>query len=208
MAYNVHVISEGYSRMVSDSIMAANCTSTLLKGPNNIIVDTMTAWDKDVIVSGLKKHNMKCEDISYVICTHGHSDHIGNNNLFFNAKQHIVGFSINCRDHYSLHPFESGEVYKIDEDVSVLPTPGHTSEDVTVLVKTRDYGTVAVTGDLFEREEDLSEPSLWREVAGSQFPDKQETNRNKILAVADYIVPGHGPMFKVSQEIKNRLKPD
>uniref|UniRef100_A0A1B6MPN7 Metallo-beta-lactamase domain-containing protein n=1 Tax=Graphocephala atropunctata TaxID=36148 RepID=A0A1B6MPN7_9HEMI len=102
----------------------------------------------------------------------------------------------------------SGEVYKIDEDVSVLPTPGHTSEDVTVLVKTRDYGTVAVTGDLFEREEDLSEPSLWREVAGSQFPDKQETNRNKILAVADYIVPGHGPMFKVSQEIKNRLKPD
>ncbi|XP_046659472.1 metallo-beta-lactamase domain-containing protein 1 [Homalodisca vitripennis] len=206
MPYNIYVINEGYSRMVNKSTMAANCTSTLIKGPNNIIVDTMTPWDKDIIINGLKKHNVSCEDISHVICTHGHSDHIGNNNLFVNAKEHIVGFSISYKDQYKLHPFESGEEYKIDEDITILPTPGHTSDDITVLVRTSHYGIVAVAGDLFEREEDLNDPSLWRETAGSQFPDKQEANRNKILALVDYIVPGHGPMFKVSQEIKDQLK--
>ena len=50
-------------------------------------------------------------------------------------------------------------------------------------------------GDLFEKEEDLEKDSLWREA--SENPDLQLTNRNKILNIANYIVPGHGPMFKV-----------
>lgn len=37
---------------------------------------------------------------------------------------------------------------KIDEDVSVVPTPGHTCDDVTVVVKTRQFGTVAVAGSI------------------------------------------------------------
>lgn len=32
--------------------MRANCTCTLIKGPNNVIIDTMTAWDREKIVSG------------------------------------------------------------------------------------------------------------------------------------------------------------
>uniref|UniRef100_A0A1B6FWH0 Metallo-beta-lactamase domain-containing protein 1 n=1 Tax=Cuerna arida TaxID=1464854 RepID=A0A1B6FWH0_9HEMI len=112
MPYDIYVISEGYSCMLNESTMAANCTSTLIKGKNNIIVDTMTPWDKDIIINGLKKHNISCEDISYVVCTHGHSDHIGNNNLFVNAKEHIVGFSISYKDQYKLHPFESGFYFR------------------------------------------------------------------------------------------------
>lgn len=42
--------------------------------------------------------------------------------------------------------FIVGEEYIIDEDVSVVPTPGHTSDDVSVLVKSRQYGIVAVAG--------------------------------------------------------------
>ena len=29
----------------------------------------------------------------FKVCTHGHPDHVGNNNLFTAAVQHIVGFS-------------------------------------------------------------------------------------------------------------------
>lgn len=49
--YSVKVLYDGYSRM-EDGTMRANCTCTLIKGPNNMIIDTMTAWDRDKIVTG------------------------------------------------------------------------------------------------------------------------------------------------------------
>jgi glyoxylase-like metal-dependent hydrolase (beta-lactamase superfamily II) len=42
----------------------------------------------------------------------------------------------------------SGEPFIIDKDVKVVPTPGHTLTDVSVLVNTKDKGLVAVTGTL------------------------------------------------------------
>lgn len=59
-------------------------------------------------------------------------------------------------------------------------------------------------GDLFEKEEDLVDESIWMVSAYSEAPKLQEVNRNKILKLADYIVPGHGPMFKVTKEMKQK----
>ena len=57
-----------------------------------------------------------------------------------------------------------------------------------------------VAGDIFEKEEDLTDDSIWME-AGSQDRKKQIESREKILNIADYVIPGHGPMFKV---VKNK----
>jgi len=51
MTYDVHVLYDGYSKM-TDEGMVANCTCTLIKGPELIIVDTMTPWDKEKIITG------------------------------------------------------------------------------------------------------------------------------------------------------------
>jgi len=51
MTYEVHVLYDGYSKM-TDEGMVANCTCTLIKGPKLIIVDTMTPWDKEKIITG------------------------------------------------------------------------------------------------------------------------------------------------------------
>lgn len=56
-------------------------------------------------------------------------------------------------------------------------------------------GTVVVSGDIFENHHDRKDERLWRDV--SIRPDLQEKSRSLILSLADYIVPGHGPMFKV-----------
>lgn len=42
-----------------------------------------------------------------------------------------------------------GEEYNINDSVKVIPTPGHTLSDVTVIVTTKDKDTVAVAGIIF-----------------------------------------------------------
>lgn len=61
-------------------------------------------------VAALDRNNVRPEDVNYVVSTHGHSDHIGNNNLFLMAK-HIVGFSVSFQDEYHMHPFDKGNIY-------------------------------------------------------------------------------------------------
>ncbi|KAJ3659102.1 hypothetical protein Zmor_010809 [Zophobas morio] len=189
----VIVLYDGYSKDEGTS-MLANCTCTLIKGRTNIVIDTMTSWDGDRLTEALYKNGINCNQIEFVICTHGHSDHIGCNYLFPKAV-HIVGFCISQQYTYFYHDFQSGKEYVINDKVKVVPTPGHTLQDVSVIVETDD-GVVAITGDLFEKEEDLRDDSIWKS-AGSDSQELQIINRKKILDIADYIVPGHGPMFKV-----------
>ncbi|XP_013772181.1 metallo-beta-lactamase domain-containing protein 1-like [Limulus polyphemus] len=203
MNYHIEVLKEGYSYLSRDKqSMVANGTSTLIKGPGvNILVDTMNAWNSQFLIEALKRNGIKCENVHYVVCTHGHSDHIGNLNLFQRATQ-IVGMSVSSGDVYQLHPFEKGMPYRIARNIEVIPTPGHTLSDVSVVVKSTNCGTVVIAGDLFERKEDIKDISLWRDIAGSENPNLQLQSREHVLSIADYIIPGHGPMFKVTSELR------
>lgn len=51
----VIVLFEGYSKRLNETTMDANCTCTLIKGPKLIIVDTMTAWDREKILYGMSE---------------------------------------------------------------------------------------------------------------------------------------------------------
>jgi len=128
-----------------------------------------------------------------VVCTHGHSDHTGNTNLFPDAVL-ISSFDICKGDLYTFHDFASGAPYMIDNCIEVIATPGHTMQDVSVIVRT-DNSVVAVTGDLFESEADLSDDSLWKSM--SENPEIQQSSRDRILKTADRIIPGHGDAFDV-----------
>uniref|UniRef100_A0A8W8LSG1 Metallo-beta-lactamase domain-containing protein n=1 Tax=Magallana gigas TaxID=29159 RepID=A0A8W8LSG1_MAGGI len=86
----------------------------------------------------------------------------------------------------------------VNDDVEVIPTPGPTSEDIFVIVKNTQLGTIAVVGDLFHSEEDMEDSSLWR--SRSQDPARQEANRHKILRLVDYVVPGHGKIFQTPRK--------
>lgn len=201
--YEVIVLKEGYKICEGHGQQKACGSITLVKGPRNIIVDTGNPWDKDLILEGLKKHGLSLDKIEYAVCTHGHSDHVGNLNLFSNAI-HIVSTDVCAGDLYLRHEFKQGIPYEIDDDIEVVSTPGHTGADVSVIVRNTDLGTVAVTGDLFECMEDLEDYTLWQE--SSENPELQQQNRLEILRFADWIVPGHGKMFKVPHEYKQQLK--
>lgn len=174
---------------------------------------------------------MKPEEINFVVSTHGHSDHIGNNNLFLNAI-HIVGTTVSDKHVYFIHDFSKGlfsilfqglstiknpflESYKISDDIEVIATPGHTLTCVSVIVRNTNLldnsgnsGSICVlSGDLFEKEDDVMYSYLWIE-AGSENPAAQRKNRLKVAKLADWIVPGHGPIFKVTEEIVKKLEKD
>ncbi|XP_031831029.1 metallo-beta-lactamase domain-containing protein 1 [Nomia melanderi] len=203
----VIVLFNGYSLRLENGTMKANCSCTLIKASKNIIVDTMTAWDREKIIEALKQHNITPDKIDYVVCTHSHADHIGNNNLFLNAE-HIIGTCIH-RGEIFLEKNLKDEAYEICPGVKIIATPGHTAEDVTVLVQSTTSGKsvwFAITGDLFEKEEDILIPSIWKELGTVELQRDQSHWRSYIINFADFIIPGHGPMFSVTNDMRKIIK--
>lgn len=161
-----------------------------------------------MLLRELKFHHVTPEEIKYVVCSHGHADHIGNLNLFLNAD-HFVG---SCRSHkqtYYCHDFEK-EPFAVDKNIEVVATPGHTKTCVSLIVRNSNFenhATVAIVGDLFEKEEDIFNSDLWIK-AGTEDEELQKKNRLKIAEMVEFIIPGHGPKFKVTEEIREKLRQD
>lgn len=187
--YRVDVLRAGFTSSDSQSVAAA-CTITVIQGQKTILVDVGAPWERDLLIDLLNAYGLSAHQVDVVVCTHGHSDHVGNLNLFPDALL-IVGYDICHRRAYLPHQLWR-EDFAIDGDVHVTATPGHSGEDVSVFVSTGD-GRYAVVGDLFECADDLANEILWRE--HSRFPAAQEQHRTRVLHCADIIIPGHGPSF-------------
>lgn len=122
-----------------------------------------------------------------------------------NAKEHIVGHSISNRIQYKAHDFSAGP-YELDKGINVIATPGHTLDSISVIVKDTNLGKIAaICGDLFENVNDCSNESIWID-AGSESETDQRKERIKIAQMANVIIPGHGEMFQVNEEIHSLLQ--
>lgn len=229
MSAKIDILTVGYATIIGqnkaneqeDKYMKATGSSCLVRsGGQRILFDTMGPWERESLLERLRKLNIHPDDIDLVVCSHSHPDHIGNNNLFTKAKQHLVGTSVYHQDMYDLNRFEPKgsytyktkrgvdveviryQDYIVDKNVIVTPTPGHTLECVSLIINSCDtYGIVALAGDLFERQEDTQDESIWLG-AGSQAPDLQRAHRSAIFARTNHILPGHGPLFKVDKSIQ------
>ncbi len=103
------------------------------------------------IVTSLKENDFSVDDISMVISTHLHLDHIGNNALFKNArflaqkkeidyasKPHRFQKQAYLKEYMKAARYEPIAGKKeIVKDVLVVPTPGHTPGHQSVIVKGR-----------------------------------------------------------------------
>jgi glyoxylase-like metal-dependent hydrolase (beta-lactamase superfamily II) len=169
----------------------AGCTISLIRGDEVILVDTGGPSESATLVALLAGQRLRPEDMQHVIFTHGHIDHVGNGNLFPQAT-FISGRDRAVGDFYDRLDFSAGPI-RLTEDVHIMPTPGHTPEDISVLVTT-DAGLVAIVGDLFEHANDARDNS-W--LASSSNPEQQRASREHILSIARRIVPGHGDIFSL-----------
>lgn len=178
----------GYFEWVKKNVCRASSTVTLVEdGDEKIIVDTANIVDEKKIIEALAKNNLAPEDITIVINTHPHPDHIGCNFLFKNVER-ITSEDIQNGDQFTL--LEDEEII-LSPSVKLIRTPGHTAYDCSVLVETAE-GKVAVVGDLFWKGQDDK----------LAFVENERTHlesQKKILEIADFVVPGHGDIFKVKK---------
>lgn len=117
---------------------------------------------------------------------------------------HIVGHDMSHKDQFRLHNFLK-DPFQLADGVSVHATPGHTNTCVSVFVENTDQGRVVITGDLFEKQEDIDDCRLWIE-AGSENPALQRHSRNVVGQWANVIIPGHGGLFEVTEEIRKKIQ--
>lgn len=103
------------------------------------------------------------------------------------------------------------EDYEICENVKIMATPGHTEECISVIVnngkfKDKEYNTIVVTGDLFEKKEDILDAWIWINNGAEHNRVKQGISRHLVATFADLIIPGHGPPFEVTDSMRKAIE--
>jgi glyoxylase-like metal-dependent hydrolase (beta-lactamase superfamily II) len=192
---HVKILVNGYAKKRPGYELASPNTVLIFDGTQKILVDPGS--NKRLLLKGLKKEHLKPRDIDVVLITHYHLDHILNIRLFpehdiydgdtINRADKIIGYSSNV-------PRTS---------IKVIPTPGHAHEHCSFLVQTAQ-GKVVIAGDIFwwsEREKQKIDKKSLLKKKDPYVKNKADLlqSRKKLLAVADYIIPGHGKMFKVEK---------
>lgn len=170
-------------------IIDARSSVTLIESDDaRIIVDTGMLGENGIILDALAARGLAPENIGIVVNTHLHLDHCGCNLLFRNS---IFYADKNENPPVYFRPAPDGKELK--PGVSFLSTPGHTEGSLTVLAKAEGK-IYAIVGDAIPTQDNyqsMTPPTI-------NIDEKLALESMKrILKTADFVVPGHGAMFKV-----------
>lgn len=161
----------------------AGTVSLIRESDRVIVVDPGMVPARSAIVDPLGALGLSPSAVTDVVLSHHHPDHTVNVALFGEVPVHDFQ-AVYTRDEWTDRPADGVD---LTPSVRLLTTPGHTPQDLTVLVGTPD-GVAALT-------------HLWWAADGPQDdpfsvdPAGLRAQRERVLAVADRIVPGHGPAF-------------
>lgn len=184
----VKILVPGYFEWLSENKLKASSSVTLIKDSGkNIVFDTGSSVVSEKIIKALKDEGLSPEDIDIVVNSHSHSDHRENNYLFKNAVIYVFANTIKG-DMYDFFP--TLKSMQIAPQTKIIQTVGHTDEDISVICETKD-GVVGIVGDLFKDETS--------DVDFCQDEIKLAESQTKIRALSDFIIPGHGQIFKVNK---------
>jgi glyoxylase-like metal-dependent hydrolase (beta-lactamase superfamily II) len=191
----VNVLIEGYAKEIEGGWIASSSVTLVENNGKRIIVDP--GCNRPLLMEKLEERNLKTGDINFVFLTHSHTDHALLQGIFESAK--VLNESEIYDDDRQV---EHGG--KIPEtDLKIIETPGHDPDHCSLVVPTDD-GTYVVAGDLFWWKDgeqlDLSREGLLS-YADPYVDDMKvlRESREKVLEIADFIIPGHGKIFRVKK---------
>lgn len=187
-AAGVEVLVVGYYSVLTGEVDAERACSTVSlveDGDLRMICDPGSVSDPTILIAELHKRNLSTDDISWVFLSHSHPDHCRYVGLF--PKARVLDF----------WGVAEGDIFRagirmVNENIRAVETPGHSRDGMTLLVETA-RGRVAVCGDVFwDRDRDFQDP----------YADDAPAlvrSRERLLKTADFIVPGHGDIFKTDK---------
>ncbi|MEI6104296.1 MAG: MBL fold metallo-hydrolase [Methanothrix sp.] len=155
---------------------ARSSVTMIINGRHKIIVDSGLMGEEEPLCKALAELGVEPEEIDGIVNTHSHPDHCGNNHLFSGAKVLTA---------------KEGDV--IAPGVWVLATPGHSMDSVSVVVEMQ-MKTIVISGDALPTLGNFLKkvpPALHVDY------DLAVASMLRILALADYVVPGHDFPFSI-----------
>lgn len=182
----VDVLVQGF---VNRDITRVQATTSLVRDDQYVIIVDPGTAGTDAITAALAEHELSPNDVTHVCLTHSHLDHFRSIGIFNNADV------IDYWGYWHGNEFTyNTKARQLTRNISILPSPGHSSDSISLLVKT-SRGVVAVCGDVFWSKK-LDAPDPYAE---DQAVLKE--SRNMILSQAHWIIPGHGPMFEIDTKV-------
>jgi glyoxylase-like metal-dependent hydrolase (beta-lactamase superfamily II) len=162
-----------------------------------IVVDPGILSDQALLTDALAERGVTAESVTHVFVTHHHLDHTRNVGMFPTAR--VV--DVDSVYDGSLWLGHDGDGHHLSRDVSVIETPGHAQECAALVVRTDD-GTVVLTHAWwFADMTPVQDPLAWDQEA-------LERSRERILGIADVVVPGHGPAFRPGDTETEQPEPE
>jgi glyoxylase-like metal-dependent hydrolase (beta-lactamase superfamily II) len=196
-------------------------TVTYIESDARILVDTGFEFDSEMtdenvklnrklLVRDLKAAGLKPADIDIVFVTHWHLDHFGNIKLF---KDSTIMTPEAAVDKVKLEVVGVKDGEKIADGVTAVSTPGHTADHGSIVFHTdrlrksvqantggRIVGigevTVAAAGDAILTPSFYMAEKVWSQNKDFFNADAAKESVKKLTDAADYIIPGHGDLFR------------
>jgi glyoxylase-like metal-dependent hydrolase (beta-lactamase superfamily II) len=177
----VDIVLTGSLTSTGGGVMSA-CT-LIRDGDRVIVVDPGMAPSARAILDPLEALGVRPEDVTEVVLGHHHPDHTIHAGHFPNAAVH---------DHWAIYrgtdwEDSDAEGRVLAPSVILARTPGHTAQDISTIAGTPD-GVVVCTHCWFNSETTVDDEA-------PDDADQLHASRAQILAIANRIVPGHGPAF-------------
>lgn len=188
------ILIEGYAIPGDDgSFLASPTTILVFDGDKKVLIDPGT--NSELLLSGLETEGLKPDDIDILFLSHYHPDHFLNIKYFPNND--LYDGSMIWSEDKELQ--FSGNLP--GTSIEVVATPGHAPEQASLFLDTKDHGVVAISQDVFWWEDGDQKSDSIEELMSNKDPfmtnwDDLQNSRKIVLEKADWIIPGHGKMFK------------
>jgi glyoxylase-like metal-dependent hydrolase (beta-lactamase superfamily II) len=161
----------------------------VVEGDLVAVVDPGMVADRSRILDPLAAAGYDPSDVTDVVLSHHHPDHTLNAALFRSARVH--DFQAVYRDDQWERRAADGVL--LSPSVRLLHVPGHTPQDIATVIATKD-GVAVCTH------------AWWSEAGPADDPYAPDRNqlrraRERVLALADVIVPGHGQPFVPTDDL-------
>ena len=186
------VLVEGYALRIAGGWEASSTATLARSNGKAIVIDP--GCNRKLLLDALKREGLSTSDIDFVILTHGHTDHTLLTGIFENAR-----VLTNCEIYDSGKQVEHHNKVPGTE-LEIIQTPGHCTGHCSARIPTAE-GTYVAAGDVFWWVDGEGQVvDIHREdQAHPEDGDLEElvASRKKLLGIADFIIPGHGKMFRV-----------